>query len=191
VKLATCVLIVTILRRHRPFRAGVGPRLGPRGVLAVSLAAALIIMPISYLQQQTGQIVWRWLDPDAQPPIHAVLEALESSAWGSWGTVQLSIAAVVVAPLGEELFFRGLLLQAIWGYLRHAWLAITLSGVAFGLIHNQQPQDVLPLITMGVILGYVRVRYRSLTVCILAHALFNARTMAFVLLNPETARSLW
>jgi membrane protease YdiL (CAAX protease family) len=46
-------------------------------------------------------------------------------------------------------------------------------------------------VTMGVILGYVRVRYRSLPACILIHALFNARTMVLVLLNPEMVRSNW
>jgi membrane protease YdiL (CAAX protease family) len=44
---------------------------------------------------------------------------------------------------------------------------------------------------MGVILGYVRVRYRSLTACILIHALFNGRTMLFAWLNPELVRSGW
>jgi len=190
-KLATCVLIVVILRRHRSFRADAGSRLGPRGVLKVSVLAVLIIMPISYLQLQMGQILWHWLEPDAQPPVHAVLEALRSTAWGRWGAVQLSIAAVLVAPITEELFFRGLLLQALCRYLNHAWLAIVLSGAAFGFIHKEQPQDVLPLITMGVILGYVRVRYRSLPACILIHALFNARTMAFALLNPEMACGRW
>ena len=44
---------------------------------------------------------------------------------------------------------------------------------------------------MGVILGYVRLRYRSLPACILVHALFNARTMVFALLNSEMVRSNW
>ncbi len=190
-KLIACGLILAILHTHRSFRADTGPRLRVQGLASVSLGAVLIILAVAYLQLQAGQIVWRWLEPDAQPPVHTVLTALESTSWGPWGVVQLSIAAVVVAPLAEELFFRGLLLQAVWRYLGHAWLAIVLSGLAFGFIHKEQPQDVLPLVTMGVILGYVRVRYRSLTACVLTHALFNARTMAFVLLNPEMSRSSW
>ena len=176
---------------HRPCRAGGGPRSGLLGLLGAGGAAVLIILAITGLQLQTGQTVWRWLEPEAQQPVHSVLEALERSTWRHWGVLQLTIAAVVVAPIAEELFFRGLLLQTLWRYLGHAWLAIALSGAAFGLIHHQQPQDVLPLITMGVILGYVRVQYRSLPTCILVHALFNARTMLFALLNPETARSSW
>jgi membrane protease YdiL (CAAX protease family) len=188
-KLAVCVLILLILHRHRSFRAGAGRRRGPHVLLGVSGVAALIILPISHLQLEMGQIVWHWLEPNASQPVHAVLEALEDSAWGPWGTVQLSIAAIVVAPIAEELFFRGLLLQALWRHLGHAWPAAVLSGVAFGLIHVQLPQTVLPLATMGVILGYVRVRYRSLTACVLTHALFNTHTMLFALLNPEMLRS--
>ena len=44
---------------------------------------------------------------------------------------------------------------------------------------------------MGVVLGYVRLRYRSLSACILTHVLFNARTMLFALLNPELVRGGW
>jgi membrane protease YdiL (CAAX protease family) len=190
-RLAVCVLIILILSRHRSFpKPGACDPDSP-SVLGVALSAALIILPIAYLQLQMGQIVWWWLEPDADQPVHAVLEALESSAWGFWGAVQLTLAAVVVAPVAEELFFRGLLLQALLRYLGHAWLAILLFGLAFGLIHHELPQAVLPMMTMGVILGYVRVRYRSLTACVLAHALFNARTMVIVLLNPEMVRSGW
>jgi len=191
VRLAICVPIVLILRRHRPFSSSAAPALGPSGVAGVACGAVLIILPIAYLQLQMGQIVWWWLEPGADQPVHAVLEAVETSVWGPWGAVQLTLGAVVATPIAEELLFRGLLLQTLWRYLGHAWLAIVLSGLAFGLIHHEQPQDVLPLVTMGVILGYVRVRYRSLPACALIHALFNARTMALVLLNPEMVRSNW
>lgn len=191
VRLVICVLIVAILRHHRPFHAPEASRPEGPGVVRVACGAVLILLPVAYAQLQMGQIVWRWLEPAAAQPIHAVLEAVETSVWGSWGTVQLTVAAVLVAPVAEELFFRGLLLQTIWRYLGHGWLAIVVSAVAFGLIHREQPQDVLPLVTMGVVLGYVRVRYRSLTACILIHALFNARTMVFVLLDPEIVRSGW
>lgn len=186
------ILIVVILRRcGAPYRGAVGCRTGIWTVLSVGGTGVLIILAITNVQLQAGQVVWHWLQPEAQQPIHSVLEALEHTAWGTWGTVQLTIAAIIIAPLAEELFFRGLLLQTLWGYTGHAWPAIALSGVAFGLIHNQQPQDVLPLATMGAILGYVRVRYRSLPACMLIHALFNGRTMLFVLLCPEAARIGW
>jgi membrane protease YdiL (CAAX protease family) len=187
--LAACLLMVVILRRRPMFRTEMGRGLGPPGLLGVSVLAVLIIMPIACLQLEMGQIIWQWLAPGAQQPVHSVLEAIETSTWGPWGTMQLAFAATVVAPLSEELFFRGLLLQALWRHLGHVWLAIVLSGIGFGLIHIQLPQTVLPLVTMGIILGYVRVRYRSLTACVLVHAMFNGHTIALALLNPEMARN--
>lgn len=188
-KLFASVLMAVILHQHPAFRRKTPSARDPFGMLRVSIVAVLVILPIADLQLRTGQLVWRWLDPTTTQPVHGALEALTDSAWGASGTVLLASTAIVVAPVAEELFFRGLLLQTLWGYLGHAWLAILLSGMAFGFIHNQQPQDVLPLITMGVILGYVRVRYRSLAACILIHALFNARTIVFALLNPELVGS--
>jgi membrane protease YdiL (CAAX protease family) len=190
-RIAVCVLIVFTLSRYPLFCRDPQRQFRFSAVVLVSIAAGLVIMAVSDLQLQMGKIVWRWVEPDTAQPIHPVLEALHASAWGTWGTLQLSLAAIIVAPAVEELFFRGLLLQVLWRYLGRIWLAIAVSSVAFGLIHHRQPQDVLPLVTMGVILGYVRVRYRSLVGCILVHALFNTRTIAFGLLNPELVDSGW
>ena len=191
-KLLVCGAIVVLLRRHRLFAktAHTGATEFVR-VAGVSAVAVLIIFALTNLQLQAGQIVWHWLRPDAQAPVHPVLEALQESAWGDWGALYLTVAAVIIAPVAEELFFRGMMLQVLWRHLGHAWLAIALSAVAFGLMHNGQPQDVLPLATMGVVLGYVRLRYRSLAACVATHMLFNGRTMLFVLLNPEVARGAW
>ncbi len=97
---------------------------------------------------------------------------------------QILFGAAVVAPLTEELFFRGVLLQAVCYHVRHAWAAIGLSALAFGLAHAQ-PQDILPLISLGVILGWLRLRSGALWPCVLLHMLFNVRTLVFVLLAPE------
>jgi membrane protease YdiL (CAAX protease family) len=67
---------------------------------------------------------------------------------------------------------------------RRAWPAIVLSSLAFGAVHAQ-PQDVAPLVTMGVVLGFLRLRCNSLWPCIVLHMLFNARTMITAVLAPE------
>lgn len=190
-KLAASVLIVLILSRCRAFPPSKdGFRRLPR-VVGVAVVGLLILLPLCWVQLSAGQILWRLVDPHAIQPQHSVLEAIQESAWGTWGAVHLFTAALIVAPLTEELFFRGLLLQTAWGMTGRAWPAIAISAVVFGLIHSTQPQTVLPLATMGVVLGYIRVRYRSLGACVLVHALFNARTMIFVMLNPDVANNAW
>lgn len=189
-KLAGCVAIILILARWPAF--GVPPvRLRPRrrgsGALrtvAVIAAATLIVIAVTSLQLGMGQAIWNWLHPDAPPPMHPTLIAIRSSAWGVWGVVQLSVVAIVVAPIAEEFFFRGILLETVTRYTSSAWIGIAASAVAFGMIHGQ-PQDKLPLMSMGLILGYVRVRWGGLERCMLIHALFNARTIAVAILAPH------
>lgn len=184
-RVAAIAFMLPLLRRARSFVTQPGRPSAAR-VTAAAVVATLVIAAVCTVQLHAGTVVYRWLRPGVEPPRHEVLVALHQSEWGGWGTAQLCLAAVVLAPLAEELFFRGVLLQMLWRYVGHAWLAVLLSGAAFGAIH-QQPQDVLPLVTMGVILGYLRLRSGSLAVCVLAHALFNARTMAQVVLFPEIA----
>jgi membrane protease YdiL (CAAX protease family) len=161
-----------------------GPRLGRAASLAAATVGWLVLLPLTSMQDEMGRVVWRWLYPQAPPPLHAVLLALGHSVWGVWGTVQLLVGAVLIAPLVEELFFRGLLLQALCYHFRGGWVAVAASAVAFGGVHAQ-PQDILPLVTMGAVLGYLRLRSGVLWPCILLHALFNARTMVVVILAPD------
>ncbi len=164
--------------------APAAPRRSTPRLIAVAVAATLMITPVCYLLLQAGRLVWSALHPQQDAPIHDVLELLQNSPSLAL-RIELFVVAVVVAPLAEEVFFRGLLLPALLRHVPNAWWPILISAVGFGFIHAQ-PQDVAPLIALGVAFGYVRVRYDSLSACILMHALFNARTMVFALLNPKT-----
>jgi membrane protease YdiL (CAAX protease family) len=159
------------------------PRLGLARTLALGGGGFLLAMPPVMLQLYMGVTIWHWLQPQQPPPVHPMLQALESSAAGRWGAAQLVLGATVLAPVTEELLFRGVLLQALWRQWRLAWGAILASAGMFSLVHGQ-PQDLLPLVTLGTILGYVRVRSGSLWAPILLHVLFNARTMLFAILDP-------
>lgn len=185
----TAGIIVAILVTARPFKPESAPKRSrfERAVklTLVTLLGCLVVNALVTVQLEMGTVLWRWALPNAPPPQHPVLLALHASAWGWWGAAQLAFAAIVVAPLAEELIFRGLLLQSLWRHTRLAWVAIAGSGFVFGLIHFPQPQAVLPLATMGIVLGYVRVRYRSLTACVLIHALFNARTIFVAWVAPH------
>jgi len=188
-KLLACALMVVILAARRPFAGEGSRRVGIAGTLWIGLVAGLVLIPLCTVQLQMSQVVWQWLEPDRVLPIHPAMQALHDSEWDWRGPVQLFIVALAVAPAAEELFFRGVLLGAVWTATRRAWVAVGLSGLLFGLMHVSQPQTVLPLVTMGVVLGYIRVRYRSLAACVLAHSLFNARTMVMLYLAPELLTS--
>ncbi len=185
-ELVTAGVIAVLLWKSGALRTrGVGLA---RGVL-VAVTAVLVLTPTLLLQLRMGEVIHRWVYPETDPPMHVVLDALDQSAWGPAGVAQLMIGAVVIAPLLEELFFRGVLLHTCWQVSGSRWLAIIVSGCLFGLVHVSQAQDVIPLATMGILLGYVRVRTGALWPCILAHALFNLRTMTLAILAPELLES--
>ena len=199
VKVAICVLMVVLLSHDAFGGVGFGPDAGGSGpeadggrvqgsarqAVLAGLAAGLIALPVCFVQLQACQWIWQRLWPETQPPVHTALRAIEHNAWGPAGVTLLVVGAVLIAPLSEELFFRGMLLQALWRRVGGPWRAIAGSALAFAAIHYPQPQTVVPLFTLGLILGYLRVRSRSLAACVLAHALFNARTIAIAVLNPQ------
>ncbi|MCB0083103.1 MAG: CPBP family intramembrane metalloprotease, partial [Caldilineaceae bacterium] len=83
----------------------------------------------------------------------------------------LMVLIAVVAPLAEELFFRGML----YPVLRRRWSvapAIVVNGLLFSAIHLIPP--LLPgLFFVGMVLAWVRERSDSLIPCILLHAMQN------------------
>ena len=85
-----------------------------------------------------------------------------------WGAL---LAVVIVAPLTEELLFRGVILR---GLLLHYSVpkAIIASSLMFGLVHLN-PWQAVGAVALGVLFGWWYVRTRSLTLCIFGHAFNN------------------
>ncbi|MEM9416153.1 MAG: CPBP family intramembrane glutamic endopeptidase [Planctomycetota bacterium] len=92
-------------------------------------------------------------------------------------TVLLTVSAVVVAPIAEEFFFRGLLQTGLQSALGHdkRWLSILPVAVFFGLVHvGAVPWAMVPLLVLlGVIFGWVYERTGSLWCAVLVHAGYN------------------
>ncbi len=159
-------------------------RIGAGAMTAYAVVGLVCVLPIVELQARAGEVVIRWLDPGRVAPEHDVVLALHNSAWGRAGQLYLYVTAIVVAAATEEIFFRGLLLHGLRRTLGRNWLAILFSAGLFAGVHAQ-PQAWIPLTTLGLLLGYVRLRTGSLIPCILLHMLFNGRTMLLATLWPE------
>ena len=85
---------------------------------------------------------------------------------------------VVLAPLVEEIFFRGWLQNAILGELpsRRAWLAPLLCAFAFASV--RPPLAFLPILVLGMVCGLLYQRTRSVVPGIAAHATHVAVVLA-------------
>ena len=107
-------------------------------------------------------------------PITARIPA-DQSALGAGGWLLLS--AVVLAPLLEEVVFRGYItsgLQYAYGPIT-AWF---ISSLIFGIAHG----DIAPAINAtfcGLVLGFYYMRYRSLMLVIMLHSM-NYLTACFL-----------
>lgn len=184
-KLVASVFIVGVLREHRTFAAGQPGLSWPRQLL-MALAAMPVILVLCGAQYEALNWLWRLVWPDVAPAQHDVLRALRADPMPPWGVVHLFVQAAICAPIAEELFFRGVLLQTLLRYVPNPLAAVVASAVLFGLVHVSTPLQVIPLMTMGAVLAYLRLRYRSLSLCVAVHMLFNLRTLLRVALTPES-----
>jgi membrane protease YdiL (CAAX protease family) len=93
----------------------------------------------------------------------------------------LIILAVFIAPVVEELIFRGFVFNALLRYV-NVGLAAVVSGMIFGLAHFDATA-FFPLACGGVVLALVYYRTGSLTASMLTHGGFNAVNVALVLIT--------
>ena len=109
----------------------------------------------------------------------SVLDMILQSFWPS------VVAVVVMAPLTEELFFRGLLLQ---GFLRRysTRKALVASACFFALAHLT-PNQLIPALLAGVFLAWVVMRTRNLWLSMFTHAVFNSLSAIQVGLMGDSA----
>lgn len=109
------------------------------------------------------------------------LELMENSGLGvnAWANA----AAVILAPLGEELIFRGVAFY----YARKAvsgmkdpraafWIANCIQALLFGIYHMNLVQGVYAFF-IGLALGYLCQKYHSLIPGMLAHLVFNGMSV--------------
>jgi len=95
------------------------------------------------------------------------------------GVIALTIVVVGVAPVVEELFYRGVWLRAAerrWGTVT----GIVVSATVFGVMHLQ-PIDTPALIGFGLVAGWLATRYRRLGPAIWAHVAFNLTAVVALL----------
>ena len=104
-------------------------------------------------------------------------EQLPSSLSGS-RILLAFIAVVIVAPLAEELFFRGFLYQALRKW-RGVAQATVLSALLFAVAHGH-PLLIAGIFPLGIILAYVFEKRNSLTATIATHAFFNGISLILI-----------
>lgn len=107
-----------------------------------------------------------------------ILHAPISNPYSSYGTEKLqaiSIIAVFIAPIFEELMFRGFVQPAVCKIFGAFW-GVLIVAITFTLLHRQYSDNVvaiLVLLSLSLILGFSRVYFNSIIPAIMAHTLNN------------------
>ena len=96
-----------------------------------------------------------------------------------WRIAFLGVVTVVLAPLVEELVFRGVMFPALV-QLKGRTVGLWGTSILFGLIHFNL-FSLLPLIVMGLLLALLYERTRNLLAPIAVHAAFNLINFVLVL----------
>lgn len=117
---------------------------------------------------------------------HQMLDAMRNAPPDTLAALLLS--AIVIAPILEEVIFRGLLQTALLRALGDArrWAVVGVAAAVFMLAHGSVPWHAWPaLFLVGLILGTAYERWGSLWAVIIAHMGFNAFNCALVMIMPE------
>src|SRR6266700_4485682 len=105
----------------------------------------------------------------------------------------LSIIAVTLGPLMEEIFFRGFMYPVLARRMGAVW-AIVLTALPFGLIHLPQYGwawgAALVIVLVGVVCGVVRAVTRSVGASFLVHAGYNGTQMIIALVYTHGFRHM-
>ncbi len=105
-----------------------------------------------------------------------------------WQVPVLALTIVLLAPLTEELLFRGALLRSLLRKVSPT-VAVLLSAVVFGLVHALGDPSVGTVIAMpaiillGIVSGYQAAQTGNLSRSILLHVGFNALSVVFLFTN--------
>ncbi len=175
--LITCLICFLILRSINPLTLfGLDADGWKRSAPAV-IPAFLFALPAIFF---IHALSFRLLGPEARP--QPLLQFLNESPAISHRLL-LALTAIVVAPIGEELIFRGYIYGTARRYAGR-WWALAISALIFAFIHAHLP-SLGGLLVLAVALTLVYEYTASLWAPILMHALFNSLAIVATLLWPD------
>lgn len=140
----------------------------------ISTIITIIIIPIASL------ITIAILFASGQPLENPQIDFLLPEGLSAINAFYMLILAGILAPLGEELLFRGVLYTFIrerWGI----WIGVVASALIFGLIHGNLAVGITAFI-LGIVTALVFEYSKSLWTAVIVHAINNSLKIAVLYL---------
>lgn len=133
----------------------------------------LIIIPILFFLWAAQNLIGEvniLIDKTLPPPpwFWEMFNKIFESDYGIYGAI---LKVVIIAPVIEELIFRGVIMH---GLMRNysKFTAVFVSALLFALFHLN-PWQFPATFILGLILGILMLRTRSIYLCIIGHAINN------------------
>lgn len=154
--------------------------LGLRGFGGTALGLGCGLMILSYFFNLVYSLILAQFNLQMQADLGPMLAEL-SSPW------LLLFGAVVVAPVVEEIFFRGFLFAGL--RQRYGWpRAAVLSGALFAVVHLQLTA-IAPIFLLGLIFAFLYERSGSIWPAVLMHVSSNALALGATYLILQVGAS--
>ena len=125
----------------------------------------------------------QWIYEQLNISLSMEMEEMFKSIMGNrWGYLALGI----LAPLAEEMVFRGAILRTLLNYFngRMYWVPIIVSALLFGLVHGNMAQ-LLNAFLIGILLGWMYYRTESIVPGIVLHWVNNTVAYTMYKLMPQ------
>lgn len=153
----------------------VGYHLKPKDGVVVLL---LIITTLGFQWGITGPLADMIPMPDDIKDMFADLAAKMNNGYGL-------ITVALMAPLFEEFIFRGVMLDGLLKR-KSTWTAIILSATLFGFVHLN-PWQFVGATILGILIGWVYYRTRSLIYCMIIHFTNNFTASIFMYFDTDNS----
>jgi sodium transport system permease protein len=150
------------------------------GVAALSAAALVVVSGTLIDVLLRAFEAWGLQEPGRARAEAGVYLKLLGPEQTRAGLAAAALLIAAVAPLCEEMVFRGFLLSAFRPALGGV-LAVAVTGALFGLLHGDMPARHVGLALVGACFGTMVVRSGSLWTGVAAHAVYNGLVLAVAL----------
>ena len=171
---ATQLLVVWFLARRRGLKFAPAVGLNPFPLVA-GITAAVVVSFVGRLLAGIASLVAQLLGLRLPQP---TVDPTRILGTGPVSVILILVLLMVVAPFAEEVIFRGVVMGSLQRRYGASW-AIVGSGLLFAIVHVQLA-TVVAIIFVGLALGWVAMRYRSIWPSIIAHSLFNGVSAAAI-----------
>jgi membrane protease YdiL (CAAX protease family) len=144
------------------------------------LMTGVAALPICTFLSAIVITVARWCGVQESAP-HSFLLLFADPEAGVFWRLTIVLIVVVLTPIAEESFYRGLVQSMFRRYTKMPWVSILLTSIIFAMCHWPYWTTILPLIFLAALLGYNYERTGRLLPSIIAHATFNGVQLLWAL----------